>query len=210
MTATHRARVAPADALALPLVAFRGLWDKFAGPCSLGAVRRSYLRGVPSLVRCGDHGLAVTDVLALVMDPAVNRRRQPVYLVTTARSMAAVDVVFERWADILAIPSGDSFEPTRLIHRWCDRRWAPAGRYLRTVTVRCGLTPEDFAVAGGMASLVLFESFNVVSDLSARLGREADDALLASIQALAPTARLLRVSDLVEGDQLAQRIREAA
>ena len=210
MTSTRRPGVAPADALALPLVAFRGLWDKFAGPCSLGALRRSYSRGVPSLVRCGDGGLNISDVLALVMDPAVNRRQQPVYFVTTARSVPVVDGLCDDWADILTIPSDDASDTAWLIQRWCGKRWTPAGRYLPTIAGRRELTREDLSVAGATASLVLFESVNVVGDLSARLGREADDALLASIQALAPTARLLRVSDLVEGDQLAQRIREAA
>jgi hypothetical protein len=210
MNATRRPEVARADALALPLVAFRGLWDKFAGPCSLGALRRAYSRGVPSLVRCGDGGLDISDVLALVMDPAVNRRQQPVYFVTTARSVPVVGGLCDEWADILTIPSDDASDTAWLIQRWSGKRWTAAGRYLPTAAGRRELTCEDLSVAGTTASLVLFESVNVVGDLSAPLGREADDALLASIQALAPTARLLRVSDLVEGDQLAQRIREAA
>ena len=70
------------DSLKLPVIAFRGLWDKFAGPRSLGALRRSYQRGVPSLVRCGYEGVDLADAIDVINDPAINAQRLPLYLIT--------------------------------------------------------------------------------------------------------------------------------
>src|SRR5205823_9321969 len=90
------------DALSLPLIAYRGLWDKFGKPLSDEAIRRSYLRGVPSLVRCGGES-AVHDILELVRKSTASGRTPSVYLqVDGLPSMTARPVVGPS-VDIFAI-----------------------------------------------------------------------------------------------------------
>jgi hypothetical protein len=219
MTATRRPGVAPADALALPLVAFRGLWDKFAGPCSLGALRRSYSRGVPSLVRCGDGGLDLADVLALVADPAVNRRRLPLYLITHGQPSATVALLPDMpWLDVFAIDMTLPADATSPIYRWRSGALSLIGCYVPVAAWRRGLATEDFVADQRRIETILLESSDVIDEVAAspRLAHMDDARAVTSVRALVeagisrgPT-QIVRVSDLVELDLLDRCIREAA
>jgi len=219
MTPTRRAGVAPVDALAVPVVAFRGLWDKFAGPCSLGAVRRSYLRGVPSLVRCGDGGLDLSDVLALVVDTAVNRRRQPLYLITHGQPSATVAPLPDMpWLDVFAVDMTVPTDATSPIYRWRSGALSLIGCYVPVGAWRRGLAAEDFVADQRRLETILLESSDVIDDVAqlSRLAHLDDAKAVASVRALVGAAihggptQIVRVSDLVELDLLDRCIREAA
>jgi hypothetical protein len=201
------------DALSLPIVAFRGLWDKFAAPQTAEAIRRSYSRGVPSLVRCADQ-CAVKNALEHLSNRVVNRRNQPIVLVFDgAPSIVVPEVSADVSPDVLAIDGSALFDRTYPIYRWIEGTWRVIGMYIPISAYLRGLTPQDLAVAGGEIHLVMFESVNVIDDvrLSPSPERLNDDAVYASVRFLVgATADVFRVSDLVELDWLQKRIREAA
>ncbi len=192
------------DALALPAVAWRGLWDKFDGPDTLGALRRAYRRGVPSLVRIGPGTPVLGQVLDVLCDPAVNRHQLPLYLL--ADTLPDASLVAGAWAaglGVYGVQRGPADEPWP-IRCPAGSGWRDAGTYVPVDTGLDGLIPE--AVRG---SLVLFESTNVVTALHHRAVR-SDDEVLAALRRVVPAgAALVRVSDLVELDQLDLRTREA-
>jgi hypothetical protein len=219
LTPTRGAGLVHADALAVPLIAFRGLWDKFAGPCSLGAIRRSYLRGVPSLVRCGDGGLDLSDVLAFIVDPAVNRRQLPLYLITHGQPLATVAPLPDMpWLDVFAIDITAPADATSPIYRWRSGALSLIGCYVPVVAWRRGLAAEDFVADHQRIETILLESSDVIDDVAAssRLAHLDDAKAVASVRALVGagihggSTQIVRVSDLVELDLLDRCIREAA
>ncbi len=197
----------PIDALSLPLVAYRGLWDKFDGPGTMGAVRRAYRRGVPSLARIGQESVDLREIVAMVVDPATNRRQQPIYLacpslpeLTLTRQQAAI-------ARIFTVRVTERNDQPWSIWRLTAGGWQAAGFY---VPVRSPLAacPEDM----WFSPLIMFESTNVIDGSleRRRLGARTDDDVLRAIrEAAAPEVTITRVSDLAELDQLDLRIREA-
>jgi hypothetical protein len=200
-------------ALSLPLIAFRGLWDKFAGPLTPRAICRSYLRGVPSLVRCADER-EVRSALEFLTSHEFNRARHPILLVVDGSpSIVMPDVPADRSLDFFAIDGSALFDRTYPIYRWIDAAWCPVGTYIPISAYLRGLTAEDLAVAADETLLVMFESVNVIDDVRLSPSPEGlnDDAVYASVRSLVgATAEVFRVSDLVELDWLQQRIREAA
>lgn len=201
------------DALALPVVAFRGLWDKFAAPLTPDAICLLYSRGVPSLVRCADNA-AVTSAFEILSSHEVNRRLQPILLVFDGRpSIIVPQIPSDVSAEVLAIDGSGLFDRTHPIFRWIDDAWCAIGSYIPISAYLRGLTPDDLAVAGDESLLVMFESVNVIDDVRLSPSPEGlnDDAVYASVRSLVgATAEVFRVSDLVELDWLQQRIREAA
>jgi hypothetical protein len=197
---------------AVPLVAARGLWDKFAAPGTAGAVRRAYSRGVPSLVRVEAGQLELAEALTIVGDAGVNRCGLPIYLITSSLPpCAAVAAARAVTPGIFAIEAGGEIEAWP-IYRADPRRWLPIGCYLPVTAALNGLSRADLALVES-ASLVLFESIDIVTDLRVRthLADVTDEQTTAAIGACAGSAAAIaRVSDLVELALLDQRIREAA
>lgn len=201
------------DALSLPVIAFRGLWDKFAAPLTPPAICRSYLRGVPSLVRCADER-EVRSALEFLTGAEFNRARLPVLLVFDgAPSIVVPDIAATTSLDLFAIDGAALFDRTYPIYRWIDTDWCPVGTYIPISAYLRGLTAEDLAVPADETLVVMFESVNVIDDVRLSPPPEElnDDAVYASVRSLVgATAEVFRVSDLVELDWLQQRIREAA
>jgi hypothetical protein len=201
------------DALSLPMVAFRGLWDKCAAPLTPQAICRSYLRGVPSLVRCADQ-FEVRSALDCLSSRKFNRARLPVLLVFDgAPSIVVPDIPANAGLDFFAIDGGALFDRTYPIYRSIDAAWCAVGTYIPISAYLRGLTADDLAVAADESLVVMFESVNVIDDVRLSPPPEGlnDDAVYASVRSLVGvTAEVMRVSDLVELDWLQQRIREAA
>ena len=202
------------DALSLPMIAFRGMWDKFAGPLTPEAICRSYARGVPSLVRCIDDG-DVSSALDVLSSAESSQGLQPILLVFDGSpAIVAPHIPADVPNDVLAIDGSALFDRTYPIYRWVDGEWSAIGTYVPIAAYLRGLTAEELAVGREESSVVMFESVNVIDDV--RLSPSPpeglnDDAVYASIRSLvAATAEVFRVSDLVELDWLYQRIREAA
>jgi hypothetical protein len=222
MTATQYPVVT--DALLLPVIALRGLWDRFAPPGSLGALQRAYLRGVPSLVRWDDGDAPLTNALRIVADPTVNCRRQPLYLTTDGPpSTGPGRAPAPSWMGTFAIDARSPADETRVVYRRrarADARhegracaWSPIGRYVPVAAWIRGLTGDDFAGDTEPLHAVWFESANVApaATWSSRPAGGADTGVLAAIRAIVgPRVQVVRVSDLVELDLLDRSLREAA
>lgn len=205
------AGIAPSS-VSVPLVAYRGLWDKFAAPGTSGALRRAYSRGVPSVVCLTTGEPSLAEALAIVADAGVNRRGLPIYLMTSSMppgtALAAAPVVTP---GIFAIARGRDNSPWP-ISRFDRHTWMPVGCYLPVATAMIGLSPAELDLVAS-SSLVLFESLDVVTDLcfTKRTADRNDEQTLASICACAASgATIARVCDLVELELLQQRTREAA
>jgi len=201
------------DPRSLPMIAFRGLWDKFAAPLTPEAICRSYARGVASLVRCIDEA-DVISALDVLSRAEFNRGLQPILLVFDGSPAIVVPRIPDDVSNqVLAIDGSALFDRTYPIYRWVARAWAAVGTYVPIAAYLRGLTEEDLAVGSEQSSVVMFESVNVIDDV--RLSPSPpdglnDDAVYASVRSLvAATAEVFRVSDLVELDWLEQRIREA-
>lgn len=202
------------NALALPMVAYRGLWDKFAAPCTPKAICRAYSRGVSSLIRCADEREA-HGAIGTLSTEEFNRTLQPIVLVVNGSPAAVVPkIVPEAAGAVLAIDGSAPFDRVYPIHRWQQGAWVPIGSYVSLAASHRGLTAHDFVeTAGRDNTIVLFESINVVDDVRLSPLPEGlnDDAVYAQVRRLTgESAAILRVSDLVELDWLNQRIREAA
>jgi hypothetical protein len=201
------------DALSLPMIAFRGLWDKFAAPLTPEAICRSYSRGVPSLVRCADEA-DVRSALEVLSTAEVNRGPQPILLVFDGSpSIVVPEIPSDVTVGVLAIDGSALFDRTYPIYRWLGDSWFAVGSYVPIAAYLRGLAADDLAVAGDDTWVVMFESVNVIDDVRLSPSPEGlnDDAVYASVRSLVgATAEVFRVSDLVELDWLQQRIREAA
>jgi hypothetical protein len=202
------------DPRSLPMIAFRGLWDKFAAPLTPEAICRSYARGVATLVRCIDEA-DVISALDVLSRAEFNRGLQPILLVFDGSPAIVVPHIPDDVSNsVLAIDGSALFDRTYPIYRWVDGAWAAVGTYVPIAAYLRGLTEEDLAVGSEQSSVVMFESVNVIDDV--RLSPSPpdglnDDAVYASVRSLvAATAEVFRVSDLVELDWLELRIREAA
>lgn len=175
--------------LHVPLVCYRGLWDKFAGPGSAGAVRRAYLRNVACVVRASEGERALEEACAIVADPAVNRH---------GHALLMADDRDRSVAPLLYLRSGSD--------------WLPCGSYVPVRAVR-KVSAADLETAIATAvPWILVESSNVLEarDEQRILGGMTDDGVMSMLSELAPAgARFARVSDFVELDLL-DRQREAA
>lgn len=174
----------------IPLIAYRGLWDKFARPGTADAIRRAYLRNVPCVIRATESAATLDEVCAIAANATINREQLPLFLADD-RDHAGP-----------AIPL-------------CERRdgsWVLRGAY---VPIRCAreIAAADLRMLAQLSCpLVLVEAANVLEarEEAVVLAGTTDDALLASLSRMAPAgAAFARVSDFVELDFL-DRQREAA
>jgi hypothetical protein len=210
----HAGHDVGADAApSLPMVAFRGMWDKFAAPLTPEAICRSYARGVPSLVRCADDA-DVDSAFEVLSSPEHNRGLQPILLVFDGSpSILMPQIPTEVMPTVLAIDGSALFDRTYPIYRWIDDAWTAIGSYVPIAAYLRGLTADDLAVNRDETLLIMFESVNVIDDVRLSPSPEGlnDDAVYASVRSLVgETAEVFRVTDLVELDWLQQRIREAS
>lgn len=176
--------------MSIPLVAYRGLWDKFAGPGSTGAIRRAYLRNVPCVVRATESAAILDEICAIAADATVNRQAQPLFLADDRGHAGPTIPLFERR----------------------DGAWVPRGVYITIRRARTVTAADVRAVEGLLCPLVLVEASNVVEarEEAIVLAGSTDDGILASLSGLVPAgAGFARVSDFVELDFL-DRQREAA
>ncbi len=201
------------DALSLPMVAYRGLWDKFAAPLTAEAICRAYSRRVPSLIRCADEDDA-SRALDVLTSLDINRALQPIlFAVSDSPTVALTHLPTDVPAAVLAIDGSAPFDRAHPISQWLHGAWTPIGFYVPLAACLRLLTVGDVTVAGRDHAVIMFESTNVVDNarLSPLPETLNDDAVYASVRSLAgATAEILRVSDLVELDWLRQRVREAA
>jgi hypothetical protein len=202
------------NSLSQPMVAYRGLWDKFAAPCTPEAICRAYSRGVSSLIRCADDSEAQGAIAAL-STTEYNRTLQPIVLVVNGAPAAIVpQVAPDVAAAVLAIDGSAPFDRVYPMYRWLDGAWKAVGSYVSLAAWHRGLTPHDFPERTDRENtMVFFESTNVVDDLRLSPLPEGldDDAICAEVrQLMGERTEISRVSDLVELDWLNQRIREAA
>ena len=176
--------------MSVPLVAYRGLWDKFAGPGTTGAVRRAYLRKVPCVVRATESAAILDEICAIAADSMVNREAQPLFLADDRDHAGS------------AIPL-------------CERRdglWVPRGVYVTIRRARTIAAADLEAVEGLFCPLVLVEASNVLEarEEATVLAGMTDDDILAHLSGMAPAGvTFARVSDFIELDFL-DRQREAA
>src|SRR5204863_1732939 len=130
------------DALSLPLVAYRGLWDKFGKPLSDEAIRRSYLRGVPSLIRCEES--AVGKILELVRNSTAGCRTASVYLLVHGLPPMVTRPVVDAAIDLFTV----DFDRARVstIYRWLNDEWTPVGCYIPLAASVQELTAADLTL----------------------------------------------------------------
>jgi len=200
------------ESLSLPAVAFRGLWDKFAAPRSLDAIRRAYLRGVPSLAWIEPSVVEIDEVLTLVGDPAANRRRSAAFFVVP--ELPAICAEARTPVPVFAVQRR-ACSDADLRTLWClsGSHWTRAGLYLPVAGLVDGIHLQDFQRTTKEICTVIFESRNVIGGFGdrARFADIDDDATLRRIrEELGPDVAVMRVSDTVELDQLDLRVMEAA
>jgi hypothetical protein len=167
----------------LPLVAYRGLWDKFAAPGTPGSIRRAYLRNVPCVIRATDSAATLNEICAVVADPTVNRQKHPLFL-----------------ADDRNHPG-----PAIPLYEWQSSAWTPRGVYVGVRRART-VTAADLRVVARLSHpLVFVESSNVLEarDEALVLNGLTDDDILSALSGIAPSgASFARVSDFIELDFL--------
>ena len=168
------------------MVAFRGLWDKFAAPLTTEAIFRSYSRGVPSLIRCADGG-EVSRALDVLSSAECNRGLQPILLVFDGSpAIVCPHIPSDVSPRVMAIDGSALFDRTYPIYRWTDGAWSAVGSYVPIAAYLRGLTADDLAIDGNESLVVMFESVNVIDDVRLSPSPEGldDDAVYASVRSL--------------------------
>lgn len=188
-----------------PLVAYRGLWDKFAAPASLGALTRAYSRGVASLAWWEHAALSVTDVVAMHADRRHNRHRQPLFFIGTSLPPDRAMVPGRGVApDVFAVILTEDRAEPYAVYRWTGAQWNPAGCYVHARVTAAQL--NDDVLPAGERAVVLVEAANTRADAPA--GEQAYLHMVNMLRQALPHASLYRVSDFVELELL-ERVRRA-
>ena len=188
------------ELLEVRLVAYRGLWDKFAGPGTLGAFERARRRGIPFLVDLDAAAVTVPDLLGQGL---LDQAEVPLFLMssalpelTSSLSEQAVGTngnvcVIERRAE------GNRFP----IHVATADGFRRCGSYVPLAAAE-RLRDQSAASDG---ELVLYESVDTVQSLdSMRAGPVRSDETTEQSLRFASDAGavVMRVSDLVERELL--------
>jgi hypothetical protein len=180
--------------LQLRLVAYRGLWDKFSGPGTLGAFVRARRKRIPFLV---DLDAGAVTLRELVEEGLLHQPEASVFLM--ARAAGVPDEVAGSYL-IEKQPEGAAAYPISV---------AGPGGALR----RCGyyvplaaakdIRPADLPVTAG--DFVLYESIDTIQSLDSmkRSPIRSDEVIEANLAfASRLGAVVMRVSDLVERELL--------
>jgi hypothetical protein len=176
------------------LVAFRGLWDKFAPPCSLGAYQRAFLKGVPFLL---DLQRGEITLEAVVSSGILKSASLPLFVITD--DLQSVGEILANYNDFEALFVVVRSESSLLsIHSLESGQVVKCGLYVPLKCSSSGQYPEKEL---GEAVIVLFESVNTQLVLTGEKSCGAVDDLCIEqklLSLLSSQAKLFKVSDLVE------------
>lgn len=191
------------------LVAYRGLWDKFAAPDSMAAVARAYGRGVPSLVRVKPGSRESVEALEIAFEAGTNPLRQPLYLFGAPHEWIA------RTRGQTGAPPLYVIEPQSAAHLWpiyglTGGAFVPAGWYVPFAAAMRGLETPAASEARLERPLVLFESADIGTPPHHGEAGLTDAETICLLRLFGPNAVIACVTDLVEARQLADRVREAS
>lgn len=189
-------------------VAYRGLWGGMARPGSAEAIRRAYSRAVPALVDDRDE-CSLAEVLEIVADDVVNRRRRPVYLSVSALPSLPLMAGFAPAADVYAIVRG-SLDEAWDVRVWRDAAWQSTGAYVPATAPIDALSGMSFNE--GSLPLVVYEAPNVVSMLGSRsmIAELHEDQIQQAVRSYAGAgAMIARVTDLSQPEDRPAALRAA-
>lgn len=200
------------DPLALPMVAYRGLWDTRCAPGTLDAFRRGFQRGVGSLYRLGRDSAILTEVIKIACQQTANPFRQPLWIMS--RYLPSDDQLPARATSLPPLYAVIEGRSNRVWATWSwnGTRWQPLGAWVPIGLSLQGITLADFEHDVAPPDIVL-ESTSVVHDLTQHAGvaTTTDERLLARLLAATGSARrVTRVTDTVELDQLEHTRAEVA
>jgi hypothetical protein len=183
------------DLLRVRLVAYRGLWDRFAAPGTLAAFVRAWRRRIPFLVDLDGGDVTLRDLLGegLLQQPDVL-----VFLMTTDATRIWKQVSVEKGNVFIVerVASGGSFLISAVEHQQC-------GYY-----IPLGAAAADIPVQKG--ELLLYESVDVIQtlDLMKTSSIKSDETTEESLAfANKRGAVMMRVCDLVERELLLNPMR---
>jgi len=186
------------DNSSLTLVAFRGLWDKFAPPCSIGAYRRSYLKGIPLLLDPKLSGITLGDIV----DNGTTRPGTiPLFVIADALETVEKTLANQRDLDSLFVVIRTETSPFS-IYAMESGKPVMCGLYLTLTALLAGQYPVNEL---GKAMIVLFESIDTQLTLTGKRSCwSLDDTNIEKrlISVIPPQAILYKVSDLVERELL--------
>ena len=192
------------EPLALPMVAYRGLWDTRAAPGTLDAFRRGFIRGVGSLYRLGRDSAILTDVIKLACQPTANPFKQPLWIMS--RYLPSDDQLPARATSVPPLCAVIEGRSNRVWATWSwnGTRWQPLGAWIPIGLSLQGISLTDFENDVAPTDLVM-ESTSVIHDLTQHAGAAgtSDERLMARLLGtIGSHRRVTRVSDTVELDQL--------
>ena len=186
------------------VIAYRGLWDRFDGPGTLGAYYRSFLKGIPLLV---DLEVASEDLKVHLLDWLTRFIKVPILF--KDKTSAAIDSFQPESGrtNLFWIDTSSRCRGFLKIFRKYDRSWQLCGFYLPIANVddAFDFAPESFAPK---ARFVVYESNDVLAGLEDMARNVTDiDRLERTLRIAFPTPMtIVRVSDLVEGLLLQQQL----
>ncbi len=183
------------ELLDVRLVAYRGLWDKFAAPRTLAAFVRARRRRIPFLIDLDSSELTISD-----LEPLIDQSDVLAFLMakelTTLRDIATSDNVclIDRGA------TGTVFPIENTNRNRCG--------YYVPLDATARVTPRDIPVRRG--DLLLYESVDTIQSLFAmRMSRIKSDEPAETRLAFAQSdgAIMMKVADLVELELLVDSMR---
>lgn len=180
------------DLLQLRLVAYRGLWDKFAGPGTLGAFVRARNKRVPFLV---DLDAGTVTLRELIDEGLLRQPEASVFLMAPRAGVhdeLAGSYLIERQAE-------GAYPISVAGHGGALRK---CGYYVPLAAAK-EIRPTDLPVAAG--DFVLYESIDTIQSLEVMKQSpiRSDEVIEANLAfAIRLGAVVMRVSDLVERELL--------
>lgn len=186
------------------IIAFRGLWDRFSGPGTAGAYRRSFLKGIPFIV---DLSAASDEARQCVSEGMAEFADLPIFVKGAAAT--AVDSLHDSagsprlfWIDT-SVEKNGFFS----ILRKQGGKWTACGCYLsaayadRTLNITAVFDDPDL-------SLIVYESVDVLTRLDEMRVHNINNAALEKLlpKLFPASATIVKVSDLVESAFLQQLI----
>ncbi len=192
------------------LIAYRGLWDRLAPPCSFAAILRSYIKGIPSLARPSS-ALELNDVLIrlkqelpdncfnatalLILEPATHWDEAEI----TAQLPAAGLILINRQSTKIA--------PVYNLGQNGDRE--SLGQYVPLellIKVHSGelLAPDCVELVGDSLFYESLTTLQKLEEIGAQID-QSDERLLGNLPSLEQFKNIFCITDLVEQALLAQQ-----
>lgn len=189
-------------------VAYRGLCGGTARPGSPEAIRRAYCQAIPALVDDRDE-CSIAEVLEIVADEAMNRRRRPIYLSVSALPSLPLMAGFAPEANVYAIVRGPSNEAWD-VRVWRDEAWKRTGAYVPATAPIDALSGVNFEEDS--LPLVVYEAPNVVAMLGSRsmIAELHEDQVQQAVRSYAGAGALIaRVTDFFQPEDRPAAVRAA-